>query len=75
MLRTYTVNEWAEVNGMEVEEVTECYGEAVEFYGDIEGEMEAACKRPDGTYTIFGYRGDMDVATYEEVKKYLAIEN
>lgn len=71
MLRTYSVEEWAEINGMEIEEVTECYGEVVEFYGNIEGEMEAACKRNDGTYTIFGYRGDMDVATYEEVAKYL----
>lgn len=74
MLRTYSVEDWAEINGMDVEEVNECYGEAVEFYGDIEGEMEAACKRPDGTYTIFGYRGDMNVASYEEVAKYLAVE-
>lgn len=71
MLRTYSVEEWADINGMDVEEVNECYGEAVEFYGDIEGEMEAACKRPDGTYTIFGYRGDIDVASYEGVVEYL----
>ena len=71
MLRTYSVEEWADINGMDVEEVNECYGDAVEFYGDIEGEMEAACKRPDGTYTIFGYRGDIDVVTYEAVVEYL----
>lgn len=74
MLRTYSVEEWADINGMDVEEVNECYGDAVEFYGDIEGEMEAACKRPDGTYTIFGYRGDIDVASYEGVVEYLVVE-
>ena len=71
MLRTYSVEEWADINGMDVEEVNECYGDAVEFYGDIEGEMEAACKRPDGTYTIFGYRGDIEVVSYEAVVEYL----
>lgn len=74
MLRTYSVEDWAEINGMDIEEVAECFGDAVEFYGDIEGEMEAACKRHDGTYTIFGYRGDMNVASYEEVVKYLVVE-
>ena len=71
MIRTYSVEEWADINGMDVEEVNECFGDAVEFYGDIEGEMEAACKRPDGTYTIFGYRGVMEVDSYEEVVNYL----
>jgi len=75
-VRKYTVGEWAEFDGYELEEAMEVYRSesgvpAVEIYADVDSAI-CGVRYADGTFGIFGAGMDTDGVTEEEM--YEAIE-
>ena len=67
----YTVEEWAEFDGLTVEEINKYYGskkhgQPVEFYSDEESAV-AGVKYTDGTFGCFGAGMDTDGLTEDEM--------
>lgn len=66
IITKYSVAEWAENEGMTVEEINEEFGNVVAFYADIDSEI-AGCQFEDGTFGVFGCGMDMNGLSYEEM--------
>lgn len=72
MINKYTVREWAELDGMELNEIEELYGaDVVAFFAEEDGEM-AGVEHADGTYSVIGCMVEENGLSYEEMLLMLA---
>lgn len=75
-VEVFTLAEWCEFDGYELEEAREVYSSAkgsvaVEIFSNIDSAI-CGVKYEDGTFGVFGAGSDMDGVTEEEM--YAAIE-
>lgn len=64
-IRKYTVEQWAEYDGLTIEEIYECYGEDVVAFYTIEGSEVAGCQHANGRCDVFGAGMDTNDVAYE----------